>query len=114
MKAGLDPTQTVVEQLPPKGPDLKVSFALKGEDLIGPQAPGVKEILAQAGIQISVEAEQAMSQEMATQMLTGLREADGTVIKQVQEHGGPAEQVRPLSKKQGDQTGDRPGPKTTT
>lgn len=112
IKAGLDPTKTVVEQLPEKKPEPNVGFAFKGDDFVGPQAPIVLEICQQLGIAISPEATQAASQDVAMQMLTGLRDGNGKVIPQPAEHGGPAQKARPLSKQQGEQSGERPGPKT--
>lgn len=112
VKSGLDPSKIVIDQLPEKKPEPKLSFAFKGEDLAGPQAPIVMEILKQGGIEISPQAQRAASMEVATQMVTGLRDATGAVVKQQPEHGGPAQQVRPLSKKQGEQSGERTGPKT--
>ena len=111
IKAGLDPTKVVVEQLPEKKPEPNVGFTFKGEDFIGPQAPIVLEIIQQGGIQISPAAIQASSEDVAMQMLTGLRGGDGKVVKQPDEHGGPAQKVRPLSKQQGELAGERTGPK---
>ena len=111
-KAGLDPTKTVVDQLPEKKPNPTVGFAFKGEDFIGPQAPVVMEICAQLGLTISPQSKQAASQEVAVQILSGLRDGNGQVISQPAEHGGPAEKTRPLSKAQGERSGERSGPKT--
>lgn len=112
--AGLDPKRLVVEQLPEKKPDGKFSLGLTGDDLIGPQAPIALEILAQLGVQISQQAADTSAGLMFKQVALGLRDASGkpvpTATKRPAEHGGPAEPVRPLSKQQGDETGNRPGP----
>lgn len=57
---------------------------------------------------------QATGSQMFKQLSLGIRDAAGTPVtatKKPQEHGGPAEQVRPLSQQSGDLRGDRPGPK---
>ena len=110
-KAGLDPTKTVVEQLPEKKPNPTIGFAFKGEDFVGPQAPVVMELCEQLGLTISPQSKQAASQEVAVQILAGLRDGNGQVIAQPAEHGGPAEKTRPLSKHQGELAGERSGPK---
>jgi hypothetical protein len=109
-KAGLDPSKVVVEQLPEKKPDLKASLAVKGEDFIGPQAPIIVDILRQMGLQITPIAVESASMDVATQIVMGLRDANGQTVTQPEEHGGPAEKTRPLSKQQGEQTGERSGP----
>lgn len=111
-KYGLDPTELVVEQLPEKKPEPKVNFAFVGEDFVAPQAQQVREIIAQLGLQISQEAIDSSGSQMYQQVALGLRDASGKAVPPVPrlaEHGGPAEQARPLSKQQGDETGNRPG-----
>lgn len=113
IKAGYDPTKMVVEQLPEKPQEPSLGFTFKGEDFISPQAQQVREILAKCGIQISEEAVQSTASQLYQQMALGLRDASGKAVPatpRLAEHGGPAQQVRPLSKRQGDETGNRPGP----
>jgi hypothetical protein len=112
-KYGLDPTEMVVDQLPEKGPDGNFSMRFQGDDLIAPQAQQVREVLAQLGVKISQPAIDSSGSQMYQQVALGLRNASGKAVSaqpRPAEHGGPAEQVRPLSKKQGDETGNRPGP----
>lgn len=109
-KYGLDPTELVVEQLPEQPPEPNISFRFSGEDLYNPMA---REILAQGGIQLSQEAIDEAAGQLYKQVALGLRDASGKTVpaqKRLAEHGGPAEQIRPLSKMQGDETGQRPGP----
>lgn len=113
--AGKDPSKLVVEQLPEKHPEPTIGFTFKGEDLIGPQAPLVREILAQGGIQLSQPAIDDSSGQLFKQITLGLRDASGKAtpaVKQPMEHGGTAEQVRPLSQQSADLSGQRSGPKT--
>lgn len=112
VKAGLDPSKVVVEQLPDKKPDPNLGIAFKGEDLGAPWADQVREVLAQLGIQISPAAVQAGATQMFQQMALGVRDASGKAVPPVHtpaEHGGPADQVRPLSKQKADQSGNRSG-----
>jgi hypothetical protein len=114
--SGLDPSKLVVEQLPQKPPEEGFTFSFKGEDLVGPQAPIVLEILAQGGIQISQQAHDEAAGQMFKQMSLGIRDASGKVVPPAnanpEGHGGPVEKMRPLSKQHGDATGDRSGPKS--
>lgn len=112
---GLDPSKLVIDQLPPQHPDPSLAFSFKGEDVIGPQAPIVLEILAQGGIQISQEAIDQAGGQLFKQIALGLRDASGKATPAVtkpQEHGGTAEQVRPLSQQSADKSGQRSGPPT--
>ncbi len=112
--AGENPADFVVDQLPEQKPDPNIGYSFKGEDLIGPQAPMVLEILAQAGIQISQHARDDSAGQLFKQMALGIRDASGKAVPPTprpQGHGGPADQVRPLSKQSADQSGDRSGPK---
>jgi len=111
--AGENPDDFVIDQLPEEKPDGNFSMRFQGDDLVGPQAQQVREILAQLGIEISQEAIDSSGSQMYQQVALGLRDASGTAVppqKRPAAHGGPAEQVRPLSKQQGDETGQRPGP----
>ena len=114
--AGENPDDFVVEEVPEQKPDPSLGFSFKGEDLIGPQAPLVLEILAQCGVQISQGAQDQAAGQLFKQVTLGLRDASGkpvpTATAKPQGHGGPADQVRPLSKQSADKTGNRPGPST--
>ncbi len=115
IKAGYDPTRMVVDKLPEKKPEPRLGFSFKGADLINPQAQQVRELLAQMGLQISQESIDSSASQMYQQLAIGLRDASGKAVptqRRPTEHGGPAQQVRSLSKQQGDETGQRPGPKT--
>ena len=110
--ANIDPTGVLVEQLPEKKPEPNIGFTFKGEDLIGPQAPIVMEVLAQSGIQISPASQQAASSQLFQQMQLGIRDAAGHPVKATsrpQEHGGMADKVRPLDQAQADTSGQREG-----
>ena len=114
--SGENPDDFVVAELPEQKPDPNIGFTFKGEDLIGPQAAMVIEILAQGGIQISQEARDESAGQLFKQMALGVRDASGkavpTATSRPQGHGGTADQVRPLSKQSADQSGQRSGPKT--
>lgn len=107
---GEDPSQYVVDQLPGKPHDEGITFSFHGEDLYNPM---VREILAQGGIQISQQTIDDAASQLFKQVSAGVRDASGKAIPAAQrppaEHGGPVEQVRPLSQQQGDQSGDRSG-----
>lgn len=109
---GFDVSKCVVEQLPEKHPEPSLGLTFKGEDLIAPQAQMVLEILAQCGIQISQQAQTTAAGQLYQQMALGIRDASGKAVPPVStpaEHGGPADQVRPLSKQSADKTGNRSG-----
>lgn len=114
-KAGFDVTQAMAGPPPPKKPDPPgITFSLKAEDLLGPAADQVREVLAQGGIQISQQAVQASTTQLFQQMSMGIRDASGHAVKAAihpAEHGGPAEQVRPLDQQSADQSGQRSGQK---
>ena len=113
--AGENPQEFVVTELPEQKPDPNIGFTFKGEDLIGPQAPIVLEILAQGGIQVSQGSRDEAAGQLFKQMALGLRDASGKAVPATprpQGHGGPADQVRPLSKQSADKSGERSGPKT--
>jgi hypothetical protein len=110
MKAGRDPAKLVVEQLPEKTPEPNISYRFNGEDLYNPM---VREILAQAGVKISQDSIDQSASQMYKQVALGLRDVSGKAVPPTprpMEHVGPAQQVRSLSKQQGDETGQRPGP----
>ena len=113
-KAGLDSTKLIVEQLPEQKPEGSFAFSMKAEDLGAPWADQAREVLAQLGIQLSQDAVESGAQQMFKQISLGLRDASGkaiTATKGPQEHGGTAEQVRPLSQQSADKSGQRSGPK---
>lgn len=110
--AGENPQDFVMEQLPEQKPEPNIGFTFKGDDLIGPQAPIVLEILAQGGIQVTQPARDEAAGQLFKQVALGVRDASGKAVpatSRPQEHGGPADQVRPLSKQSADRTGNRPG-----
>lgn len=109
--SGYDPAAVYTDQIPEKKPDPNIGWSFKGEDLYNPM---VREILAQLGVQISQQTIDEAASQQFKQVALGLRDVSGKAIpphSQPQPHGGPAEQVRPLSKQQGDKTGERPGPR---
>ena len=114
-KANIDPSEVIIEQLPPKHEDPAISFAFKGEDFLGPQAPQVRDILAQVGIRVSQSAISESGNQLLQQMTLGIRDADGKVAPSgplaPTPHGGTTEKVRPLSQQSADLSGQRPGQK---
>lgn len=111
-KAGLDAATIVVEELPESKPEPNLAFSFKGEDLYNPM---VREILAQGGIQVSQAAIDEAAGQLFKQVALGLRDASGKAVPaqtRPADHGGPADQVRPLSKQSADKTGNRSGPPT--
>jgi hypothetical protein len=105
-KFHIDPEGIVAAPDPPRPEPPKLSFSIKGEDLIGPQAPIIIEILKQQGITISDEAMQA-SQQLGTlmaamQTMQAQAEADT-------KHGGKLPQQESLSKHAADKTGGMQG-----
>jgi hypothetical protein len=107
---GFDPQDVVTDKVPEQTPDPKLAFSFQGEDLYNPM---VREILAQSGLAISQESVDAAASQLFKQVALGVRDVSGRAITPTARpmgHGGPAEQVRPLSKQQGDLTGERPGP----
>jgi hypothetical protein len=110
-KYHIDPTGIVAPPDPGKPEPPKLALSFKGEDLIGPQAPIVIEILQQQGITISpqnVQLSQAMllqSQAMAAQAAT--EENAGAEGKT--EHGGKMAQQESLSKHQSEISGGMQG-----
>jgi hypothetical protein len=110
-KHHLDPTGIVAAPDPGKPEPPKLALSFKGEDLIGPQAPIVIEILQQQGITISpqnVQLSQAMlqqSQALAAQVQA--EENAGAPGKTA--HGGKLPQQESLSKHASDVTGGMQG-----
>lgn len=119
-KHNFDPEKVLVRQLPEKKPDPpNISYRFGGDDLnpTNPSFPIVMEILRQGGVQVSPEAIQAAQQHAAQQsaILTNASIAAGDTGQGVpglqQEHGGTTEPAKILSKHQGEESGDRTGPK---
>jgi hypothetical protein len=105
-KHHVDPTGIVQAPDPGKPEPPKLALSFSGEDLVGPQAPIVIEILQQQGIQISPAAVQ-QSQGM-------LLQAEQLAAAQAQQagntkHGGKLAQQESLSKHAADQTGGMQG-----
>ncbi len=124
-KAGLNPADLIVPPPEPKKPDPSVGFTFKGEDLLSPAAPQVREILMQCGIKLSPQAVQQSASQLFAQMQIGVVDALGHPVKTMPaeapdqsqtpantaEHGGTIEKVRPLSQQSSDLSGQRPGVK---
>jgi hypothetical protein len=103
---GIDPVRGTQVPPEPGPPPPTVGFTFRGEDLVGPQAPIVIEIMEKSGIEISDE-----SVNMAEGLL-GLQETVQGNQEQAQlEHGGSAEKLPPISKHQEDNTAQLSGPK---
>lgn len=105
-KFHIDPAGIVSPPDPPKPEPPKLALSFKGEDLIGPQAPIVLEILAQQGIQVSPGAV-ALSQGMLlqAQQLAAAEAAEQEAQGGDTKHGGKVAQQESLSKHAADQTG---------
>jgi hypothetical protein len=99
----LNPAEFIKEP-PPRQPDPpSISFRFGGDDMNpqNPSFPIVMAVLALGGYQIPPEAVQAAQMQAAQMTALGLvAGATGTETPQDTTHGGPAEQVSPLSKKQ--------------
>jgi hypothetical protein len=113
-KFGYDPTKFLVQPQPDKPEPPKMSLAFKGEDLVGPQAPIVLEILNALGVPISpqaIQTSQAMLQaqaELAMQQMPPGEKPAGPTNPLVP---GPADKAPRLDQHQLSQSGDRSGPK---
>jgi hypothetical protein len=105
-KFHLDPATIVVQPPPPKPEPPKLALSFKGEDLIGPQAPIVLEILAAQGIQVSPEAV-SLSQGMLlqAQQMAAAEAAEQEAQDGDTKHGGKVAQQESLSKHASDKTG---------
>src|SRR5262245_25513531 len=103
-KFGFDPAKLIKPPQPSGPPPPNVSFRFSGEDLVGPQAPMVLEIMMQAGYKVSqgaMQASQRMVQiDVARQRAQAAKEP---------EHGGAADQADTLGPKPKAPTGGMPG-----
>ncbi len=111
---GWDPTQAMVQPQPDKPEPPKMSLAFKGEDLVGPQAPIVLEILAALGVKVdpaAIQMSQAMLQQ--AQALAAAQAPEGESPKGGGNPivPGPADKAPRLDQHQLSQSGDRSGPK---
>jgi hypothetical protein len=110
-KHHVDPTGIVAPPDPGKPEPPKLALSFKGEDLIGPQAPIVIEILQQQGITISPQNVQ-LSQAMLQQSLMLAAQAGAAEDAQAEgntQHGGKLPQQESLSKHAADKTGGMQG-----
>jgi hypothetical protein len=109
-KYHIDPAGIVSPPDPPKPEPPKLALSFKGEDLVGPQAPIVIEILQQQGITVSPQAVQ-LSQQMLlqAQQLAEAEAAEQEAQKGETKHGGKLAQQESLSKHASDQTGAMQG-----
>lgn len=113
-KYNLDPSKILTQPQPPGPPPPNVSVRVTMEDLAGPVAPIAVKILQQAGYQISPEDLQLVQQhthmqmQAQTQMDTAMAHAKAPMPKNPP-HGGPADKMDVLSKRQNENTGGMPG-----
>lgn len=111
---GFDPTQFLTQPEPPKPEPPKMALSFKGEDLIGPQAPIVLEILNALGVPISpqaIQTSQAMLQ--ANAMLAAQQAPQDAGPGQASKNPpvpGVADKSEPLNKHQMDESGRLSGP----
>lgn len=104
LKFGLDPSRIVKQPAAPGPPPPKVGIQLAGADFAGPAAAICVEIAQQGGFTISPEAAQ-----QAAQAGAAIAAAKLITQKPATGHGGAADTVDQLSKRQGDMTGGMPG-----
>jgi hypothetical protein len=102
---GLDPARFLVQPEPQKPTPPNVSFRFSGDDLnpLNPSFDIVAAVLAMGGYAIPQEALDAARLKAATMMATGgMPNMPGPTPQAPAdtEHGGPAEQATPISKKQ--------------
>lgn len=112
---GLDPSEGIVQPQPSSPPPPQVGISLKGEDLnpLNPQFSIAIKMAQQGGWKID-DADIQRAMQHAQQMLTlnsvaGAMQAQPGQPEPSLTHGGPATQQMPLSKRQGEETGDMPG-----
>lgn len=100
-KFHLDPTGIVGQPPPPQPQPTPVSVSIKGDDLIGPQAPIVVELLMQSGWKISPEAiTQSQGLLLQQQQLEAAAAAEAEMQKSASntKHGGKVSQMETLDK----------------
>jgi hypothetical protein len=104
---GYDPAKMVLPQAPEQGPEpMKFSFAMKGEDLIGPQSQACVEILAQNGITVSPGAIESLIAGQAQAAALAEAEAQAQIIgDSKQKHPGSAPTTKPINAHQQERTG---------
>lgn len=117
-RRGYDTSKVIVRELPPKGPEPpKISVAVKGDDLnpAMPQFPLMVDLLAKGGITLdpaNVELGLALAEKAAMGAADPAMAGEGPVAGEAAPdtaHGGPVEQMPPLSKRSGDMTGKMDG-----
>mgnify|MGYP001585291382 CR=1 FL=1 len=102
-KRGYDVSKVIVRQVPEKGPDPpKIALTVTGEDLnpLAPQFTNIQRVLAAGGIQLPAAP--------PTDPMAGAAGLPPDPALDTT-HGGPAEQVEPLSKRSGDASGKLDG-----
>jgi hypothetical protein len=104
---GYDPAKMVLPQAPEQGPEpMKFSFAMKGEDLIGPQSQACVEILAQNGITVSPGAIESLIAGQAQAAALAEAEAQAQIIgDSKQGHGGSANVTEKINQHSSERTG---------
>lgn len=111
-KHHVDPTGQIVPPQPAKPEPPKLSFAFKGEDLVGPQAPIVLGIAEQLGLKIDpawVQLSQAMAQASAQLAMQADAEQAAAKAQGDTRHGGKLAPQENLSKHASDMTGGMQG-----
>jgi hypothetical protein len=109
-KFHLDPAKIVKQPEPPKPEPPKLALSFKGEDLIGPMAPIVIEILTQQGLKISPEAvTQSQGMLLKAQQLEAAQAQEAALVKAETRHGGKVAQQESLSKHASDESGAMQG-----
>ena len=107
-KFHIDPAGIVSPPDPPKPEPPKLALSFKGEDLVGPQAPIVIEILKQQGITVSDAAIQVSQQALANQQQLEAAAAAEQAAGETT-HGGKMPQQGSLDKHAAEQTGGMQG-----
>lgn len=112
-RRGYDTSKVIVRELPEKGPEPpKIGLTFKGEDLnpAMPQFPLLLDVLSKVGVQLdpaNIQLGLQLAQKAAMQPTDPAQMGAGPMAGMSPpdtEHGGPVEQVDPLSKRSGDQT----------
>jgi len=108
---GIDPAKGTQEPPQPPPEEPSISMAISGEDLIGPAAPMMIEILEQRGVTISEENKRLAAVSAIRTQMDEITEGPQDELAGPTAHGGPAERIQPIDKSQQDHTGSQPGPK---